>query len=303
MTLPRPMLASNQVVEDLDSIQYPVIASAKLDGWRSYNALGVPRTRKGLPIPNQFTRAMLSQPEFDGLDGELICGSPTDPNAMQKAQSAFSSHGGKPAFTWYIFDDWRRGINPYYEWWTDKLHNRNLPDFCQVLPQQYITSAADLEQFTAEVLNMGYEGVVTRHPTSPYKGYDGRANRSTRKQEWMLKVKPYTYEEGVIVGFKEKEHNLNAATSDDLGFTKRSHHQAGKVGADTLGSFILHSPNYPTNFKVGCGHLDDATKQLIWDTRKERLGQTVTFRSFKQTGIVNLPRQAQFVSFRAKEDM
>lgn len=299
--IPRPMLASNEVVEDLDSITYPVVASPKLDGWRSYNHSGLPRTRSGKTIPNISTRTILSRPELEGLDGELICGSPTDPNSMQKAQSAFSTIKGEPDFTWYIFDDWRRGADEYWVYYFTRLNQssfRKLPSFCQLLPQAYLRSSRELEEFTSAVLAEGYEGVITRDPQSPYKH-----NRSTRKQEWMLKVKPYSYEEGIIVGLRERMTNYNEATTDELGFTKRSGHQNNKVGANTLGSFIVQSPEYNDIFGIGCGHLDDVGKQLIWDNRSDYSGRMVTFKHFKQTGTVDLPRHGQFVSFRAMEDL
>lgn len=295
------MLASNEVVENYESISYPVIAAPKIDAWRSYNYAGQPRTRKGLVVPNIHTRALLSRPEFEGLDGELVCGSSIDPNSMQKAQSAFATIGGEPDFTWHIFDDLARGRNGYWESWKTRLPESridSLPSFISLVPQRLITSAHDLDTFVQEMLAAGYEGVITRAPNSPYKN-----NRSTRKQEWMLKVKPVTYEEGVVIGFNEKKHNYNQATRDDLGYTKRSGHKENKIGADTLGSFQVQAPGYVNSFGVGCGSLDAVNKQHIWDNRTANMRRTITFKHFAQTGIVAKPRHAQFVAFRAPEDM
>lgn len=301
MTKPfRPMLACNEVITDYDALTYPLIASAKLDGWRSYNRDGQPYTRSGKPIPNTYTRAVLSIPELEGLDGELICGDPTDRNAMQKAQSAFSTHDGAPDFTWFIFDDWRRDQDGYWEWWRDRVVNdiTKFPSFCKLLPQVYVTSAVELENFSYETLKAGYEGLITRTPGSPYK-----QNRSTRRQEWMLKIKPHTYEEAMIVDFNEKMINFNKPTTSELGFIKRSGHQRNKVPANTLGSFVLRSSKYPETFGVGCGPLTDEQKQKIWNNRSNHIGDLVTFRHFAQTGTVTVPRQGQFVAFRALEDL
>ena len=311
-SLPRPMLASNEVVdlESLDRIRYPVIASPKIDAWRSFNYLGEPHTRSGKTIPNEHTRIVLSLPELNGLDGELVCGSPDDlsaaidPNAMQRAQSAFSTHAGQPEFTWYIFDDLERHHNNYWDWWRGQLSPRfsgpgvfKLPSFCKLIPQVFITNDNELSQFVRETLDQGYEGVVTRDPKSPYKH-----GRSTRKQEWSLKIKEYTYEEGILVMLNERMENQNIAERDELGYLKRSGHQAGKVGANTLGSFTLRRPNSPETFNVGCGHLDAGERQRIWDL-SNTVQPIITFRHFATTGVVNRPRQAQFVAFRAKEDL
>jgi len=294
----RPMLACNEVITDYDALTYPLIASPKLDGWRSINIAGEPRTRSGKAIPNESTRIRLSLPELDGLDGELICGSPTDPNAMQRAQSAFSTHAGRPEFTWYIFDDWRRLRAGYWDYWLREIAGRKLPEFCQILPQEYIQAPDELERYASEILASGYEGLITRTPSSPYKH-----NRSTRRQEWMLKIKPYTYDEGRVIRLNEKETNLNEAEIDELGFTRRSAAKDGKVGANTLGSFTISCLSYSSPFNIGCGHLDAASRQLLWDTRATQTDRLLTFRHFAQTGVVNKPRMAQFVAFRAPEDI
>jgi len=299
--IPRPMLASNEVItpESLDKIRYPVIASAKIDAWRSFNYQGEPRTRSGKTIRNVSTHVRLSRPELEGLDGELVCGSPTDPNAMQKAQSAFSTIAGQPDFKWYIFDDLSRGREHYWEWWLNVLIMRpNLPGFCSLVRQEYITTEQELATFVHETLAAGYEGVVIRDPDSPYKH-----GRSTRKQEWMLKIKEYTYEEALLVRLNERMENQNAAELDELGFTKRSGHKAGKVGAGTLGSLTLRRPQEVETFDVGCGHMDAAERQRIWNLGIEQLSPYVTFRHFATTGVVSKPRQGQFVAFRVAEDL
>lgn len=290
-----PMLASNEIVTDFEAVQYPVVASPKLDGWRCYHNNG-PRTRKGFLIPNLHTRALLMSESLAGLDGELIAGSPTDPNAMQKAQSAFASQDGEPDFTWYVFDDWQRADAGYWEAWKDMIVHRQhkLPEFITILPQALVSGPAALEDFSSNCKAEGYEGAIIRSPNSPYK-----YGRSTRKQGWMLKVKPYTYEEATIISLNEKMHNANDLEHDNFGRAKRSSAQAGKMPAGTLGSFTVS--NAKGTFNIGCGHLDDFEKQKLWNIRHAMLGKTITFKHLDH-GTKNAPRHGQFVAFRAEVD-
>ena len=291
-----PMLASNEVITDFDRVQYPVVVSSKLDGWRCYHNDG-PRTRAGFILPNLHTRAQLMSEELIGLDGELISGSPTDPNSMQKAQSAFSSIEGEPDFTWYVFDDWRRSDEAYFSFWTRNIFARKLPSFVEVLPQQLVSSSQELEDFSKYCTDAGYEGAIIRAQHSQYK-----YGRSTTKQGWMLKVKPYSYDEGVIVSLNEKLINANELEQDNFGYAKRSHAKAGKVPAGTLGSFTIRDKQANT-FNISCGHLDDIAKQLLWNQRENYIGRVITYKHFAQSGIRNKPRHGQFVSFRAEVDL
>ncbi|MCP3672215.1 MAG: hypothetical protein GY814_17645, partial [Gammaproteobacteria bacterium] len=194
---------------EFERLAFPKVASPKLDGFRQYVYNGQPTTRSGKQLANLHTRKILTHPEFEGLDGELITGSPTAPDALHQAQSAFGTIAGEPEFTWHIFDDMARGGEGYWNHWALNAvpRIRELPDFCVLVPQQMVNSANELLDFHKQVVAMGYEGTVLRDPRSPYKH-----NRSTRKQEWMLKVKDMTYEEVMVVSFNEKMINANEAT-------------------------------------------------------------------------------------------
>jgi len=308
----RPMLACNDTVlteKNYDRIAYPVFASTKLDGRRNIiNPAGTPLSRTGKLLPNLHTRKVIREANLIGMDGELICGSPTDPNAMQHAHSAFSSVHGEPDFTFHIFDDWRRGKLPYKDYWPELEAQQNcLPSWATIVPQLIISSPEQLSDFVKQVTAEGYEGVVVRSLNSPYKH-----GRSTWNQAWMLKAKEYETTEGQIVGLKEAMHNANEADRDELGYAKRSTHASGKVPAGTLGSFIVKHPSSPEAFGVATGHLNAEEKQILWDNRnnpKEEglmsscIGKLMTFKHFAQSGVRNKPRHAQFVAFRDHTDL
>ena len=300
----RPMLACSDTIltcDNYDQITYPVIASTKLDGWRCLidtNSNG--QSRSGKHIPNQFTRNEIKAAGLAGFDGELLASASTDPNAMQKAQSAFSSTYGEPDFTYHVFDNWKRGnIGFHAHMEALKSSEQRLPEWARLIPQIIITTAEELAMFVNEATAQGYEGAITRSFNSPYKH-----GRSTWNQGWMLKAKGYVYEEATIIGFKEKMHNFNVGSKDELGFHKRSGHKSGKAPANTVGSFEVQNQKYG-KFFVGTGSLSHAELQVIWDYSHPSawMGKIITFKHFAQTGVVKLPRHAQFVTLRSTVDL
>jgi DNA ligase-1 len=301
----RPMLACSDTIltdDNYDKIVYPVIASTKLDGWRSIiDVNNNPLSRSGKSIPNLFTRKEIHSADLAGWDGEILASSPTDPNAMQKAQSAFSSIHGEPDFTYHIFDNWQRQKLSFKNYW-DRIQNidLNLPEWAELIPQLYITSPEELAEFVKEVTSQGYEGAVIRSLNSPYKH-----GRSTWNQSWMLKAKPYTYEEGIITSLNERMINYNPKQMDELGFSRRSTHKGGKVPGNTLGSFNIRNKD-GLIFSIGTGHLNEAERQQVWDTRDTGgtwVGKLITFKHFAQSGVRDKPRHGQFVTLRSVEDL
>ena len=70
----KPTLA---IAADFKKLVYPVYASPKLDGIRCSIVDGKALSRSLKAIPNAHISRLLSCPELDGLDGELIIGEPT----------------------------------------------------------------------------------------------------------------------------------------------------------------------------------------------------------------------------------
>ena len=76
----KPMLAGKATDEQISKLFDKVkemYASPKLDGIRCMIQDGVALSRSLKPIRNEFIQSILSNPMFDGLDGEIISGDPT----------------------------------------------------------------------------------------------------------------------------------------------------------------------------------------------------------------------------------
>jgi DNA ligase-1 len=123
--------------------------------------------------------------------------------------------------------------------------------------------------------------------------------RATMKEGILWKLKRFADHEYEVIGFEERMHNGNVATTNELGYTERSSHQAGMVPMGTLGALVLkHSAG---DFRCGTGFTDEQRAQ-IWASRESLMGRMAKIKHF-EIGVKDLPRFPVFLDFRAKEDM
>ena len=291
----RPMLAG-KAPDDLDKLRFPLLASTKLDGIRCLIKDGVALSRTLKPIRNKHVQRLFGLPEYEGFDGELIVGSPTAQNCMQATSSGVMSADGEPDVKLYVFDFWNRGTQPFnlVPWALASLNN--IPTDVICLDQYQIHTVSQLEDTEAAVLSAGYEGLILRDPTAPYK-----FNRATTREQWMLKLKRYEQSEALIVDYEQLMYNENELTQDELGYAKRSTAKDGKYPSDKLGALVCELPNGVT-FSLGTG-FDDLQRKLLWKQRAFLPGRVVTFKHFAQQGVLARPRHPVFVSFRDPDDM
>lgn len=300
-----PMLAAKTPPASYQ-YRFPVLASPKLDGIRAMVRNGVVVSRTLKPIPNRHVQKLFGRPELDGLDGELIVGSPTDPNAMQATTSGVMMTNGEPDVRYHVFDVTFMG---------DVGFNRRLDaaairaagqDRVHVVGHSVAKNQGELDDFEAWCLAEGYEGAMVRDPMGAYKN-----GRSTAKEGGLIKLKRFEQSEAVVVGFEERMHNGNVATVDALGHTKRTTHQANKTGLGDLGALVCsmsdynEATGYSENrvvFNIGTG-FTAATRAAMWANRDELIGKVVTFKHFAAAGVVDAPRFPVFVGFRHPEDM
>jgi DNA ligase-1 len=147
-------------VKDVNKLKYPVMASYKLDGVRAFVWDGKLMSRSFKPIPNVYVQNLFSDlPQ--GVDGELILGDPTAPDAYRKTVSAVmgSDNPYGANVTFHVFDV----IN-------DKPFGVRLASLVNVLdkPQIHlvdqiiISTPEQLLHMEEEALNAGHEGLMVR---------------------------------------------------------------------------------------------------------------------------------------------
>jgi len=267
----RPLLSATlKTADDFGKLEFPVVASAKIDGIRviCHPTLG-PVTRTLKPVPNDHIREFLSDPHLKFLDGEVVTTSATADGVFNSTQSAVMSKAGKPTFTYHVFDHigmatlscpfqmrFQDAMNAV-EYWQTKTGSSTV----RVLPHTTLLNLEELAQFELSALNLGYEGVMVRSPGGRYK-----FGRSTLREGILCKIKRFMDDEAVIVGWEPLLRNMNEATVDARGYTKRSKHSANLV--EDLGYagkvIVLGMAGQweGIEFSIGAG-LDDAMRMDI----------------------------------------
>jgi DNA ligase-1 len=289
----KPMLASK--CSNLDALQYPVLASPKLDGIRCLIINGQPFSRNLKPIRNSSVHDRLEG--LPAMDGELVVGSPTGTDVWNRSNSGVMAAGGVPEFTYWVFDVMLRqemgyaGRHELVKSWCAAA-----PKWVKHVPHKLITSAAELRDYEEKHLLAGYEGVMVRSTNGPYK-----YGRATEREGYLLKVKRFEDSEAVVLGFVEKMHNDNELQRDELGRAKRSSHKANKREAGTLGALAVRDIQSGVEFEIGTG-FDDATRAAIWAAQADHAGRLVKYK-FQPTGVKDKPRFPVFMGFRDAADL
>lgn len=291
----RPMLACKAPA----NLTFPLYASPKLDGIRAIVHKGVALSRTGKPIPNLWVQEVLNRPCFDGIDGELIVGSPTDPNVMQNTMSGIMTREGRPEFTFCAFDYFGTEHHFNVRWLNLLVWGRTSAPEARVLHQHLIEDQDALDRYEESCLAQGYEGVMLRSQQGLYKH-----GRSTAKEGYLMKLKRFDDGEAEIVGAEELLKNDNELTTDELGYAKRSHHQAGKVPMGTLGALVVRDLVTGQVFGIGTG-FTQAQRLSLWTSYQQGAltGKLVKYKHFAKSGVKDAPRFPVFIGFRDPIDL
>ena len=291
----KPTLA---VAADFSKLSYPVYASPKLDGIRCSIVNGKALTRTLKAVPNKHISEALSHSHFSGLDGELIVGDPTSKTCYTDSVSNIMAFDKTPNFTYYVFD-LHNVDSPYSSRFLDLIARLgsmpNAPFLC-VLEQNLVHNEVELLAYETEKVEEGYEGVILRAPSAPYK-----FGRSTVKEGYLLKVKRFEDSEAEIIGFEEEMFNGNEAQTNELGRTKRSTAQAGLLGKNTLGAFLVRDIHTGVEFSIGTG-LTALERQSHWLNRDTSLGGILKYKFFP-VGVKDKPRHPVFLGWRSSLDL
>lgn len=293
-----PMLAD--AAKSLELLKFPLIASPKLDGVRAHKFNSV-FSRKLKLIPNEFVQRELANPALFGFDGELMVGSPTDPAVYRSTMSGVMARSGEPDFTFHVFDliGHTGGFKERYAELRRRkaAYARGLKGCrVQMVEHREIATLDELLAFERECLERGFEGVMVRSFHGPYK-----CGRSTVKEGYLLKVKQFEDSECEVLGYDELQHNMNEATVNELGRTKRSTHKAGKVAAGTLGSLHVRDLKSGVEFDLG-GGFTAAQREELWGSRAALVG-TIHKYKFFPGGSKEKPRFPTWLGPRDKIDL
>lgn len=294
----KPMLAAEA---DLDKLRFPLIASPKLDGVRALVKDGVVLSRSLKPIPNKHVQKLFGRPELEGLDGELIVGSPTDPQCFQNTSGAVRRESGEPDVTFFVFDSFLLPDKPYTARRGDvkrAYYSIRLPRVV-LLHSWSVPDSLTLDMIEEEYLEDGYEGTILRDPSSPYK-----FGRSTAKEGYLLKLKRFKDSEARILAVEELMHNGNEAKTNELGRTERSSHKANLVPAGTMGKLHVEDIHTGQRFYIGTGFTQAQRDEFwMWWGGCGECGPRIVKYKFFPVGVKELPRHPVYLGLRDEFDM
>lgn len=294
MNIIRPLLAAKTTDADLAKLRYPMLASPKIDGVRALVVDGRLMSRSMKLIPNRHVQAMLGKEEFNGLDGELVCGNPWDKNLMQQTTSGVMSHGGTPMFEYHVFDRWDAASVFVDRWNSLDIYDR--PGVVRQVPHTYVYSLDDVLSLEKLYVERGYEGLMLRDPNGKYK-----QNRSTLREGILLKVKRFQDSEAEVLDWEPLQRNLNEQVQDERGYAKRSSEQAGKVPDSLIGSLLVRDISTGIIFSIGSG-FTEAQRVHLFEQRHRIRGKIVKYKSFN-IGVKEKPRFPIFLGFRSPLDL
>lgn len=291
----KPMLA---VEADLTKLKFPLIASPKLDGVRALVKGGVVLSRSLKPIPNEHVQKLFGRPELEGLDGELIVGSPTDKDCFNNTSAAVRRSSGEPEVRFHVFDKWDVQL-PF-----EGRQRATLQALCESpaglvqVRQVLIRDLGELLNHEQRCLNVGYEGVILRSPEGPYK-----FGRSTAKEGYLLKLKRFKDSEARVLAVEELMHNANEATKNELGQTERSTHKENLVPAGTMGRLLVEDTHTKQQFYIGTGFT--AEQRAWWWSNKWQAKASILYVKYKffPVGVKELPRHPVYLGLREDFDM
>ena len=282
----------------LDKINFPVYVSTKFDGIRALVIDSVVYSRSLKPIRNKYVQKLFGRPEYNGMDGELVVGDIYAKDVFQKTTSGVMSEDGEPDVTFHVFDLWSIPTFDY------EYRQRDLQEILLDEDKEYPSivyamihlckNIDDLTFFLEHERNVGGEGLICRSPSGIYK-----YGRSTPKEQLSVKLKFFENGEFEVIGFEERMHNTNEATTNELGYTERSSCKENLIPMNTLGSLVLKYGD--TEYRCGTG-FSDAQRKEIWENKESYLGKLASIR-YMSVGQIMLPRIPSFHGFRDKDDM
>lgn len=290
----KPMLSASLDGVDLATLKYPLVVSPKLDGIRCLIINGIAYSRNMKPIRNEHIQEWARRSGFDGFDGELVVGSPTAPDCMNVTQSGVMSLSGEPEFTYWVFDDYRRGPHGFWEDYQHQLSvvgDEDSDEFpnIQVVHHSIVYNVEELLAYEEEALALGYEGIMLRSPNGPYKN-----GRSTLREGYLMKLKRFMDGEGVVIRLEEAMENQNEMIRDELGRAKRSSHKENKAGKGMIGTIVIQDDKWG-EMRLSPGIMTHA-ERMHWWSAGGLVGKRVHWRAFGY-GVKDKPRFPRFYGF------
>lgn len=300
----RPAKGAQLEAENYEKLRFPCIGFPKIDGFRCLLS-DFPMTSTFNRFPNHaFHNSLKGLLPVDCiLDSEVVVGRKRGKGVLGRTSSGLTSEAGNPDYTLWVFDLFHRehGFLERYELARRVVKKLGHPQV-KMLKYKILYDLEDFYTYLAQCLEDDYEGIITRAPDGLYK-----EGKSTLREQYMLKVKPFVGFEARITGYFEEETNTNEARTLATGKKRRPSIKAGKKAKGTLGGFIgnvLDEEGEETGTVVRVGGGFTARERVrFWAIKDELVAAGAIMECEKQLmGEKDKPRHPQFKRIRPKWD-
>lgn len=205
----KPLLAPIEKPK-LDTLQFPLLVSPKLDGIRAIYNAGELYSRNKIVLPNLNLSKMFGKIIQETvtknnliLDGELIEGLPYEDNVYKNTYSkVMSKNENASNLTYWVFDICGyvgyKNTSTFIERqeYLEKLFNTDLKGINNIkfLPHVKVNNSIELMNCLNFSINKGFEGLILRNPSGTYK-----FDRATITDNIIYKLKRHSDAEAEIL--------------------------------------------------------------------------------------------------------
>ena len=332
----KPQLAPNEEI-NLEEIQYPLLASYKLDGIRCIFYKGQILSRSLKPIQNKQLKEkfepLRKYSEYNNviLDGEIY--SPeltfqqitsfvmTQDFEDKKSIKKFGKIITIPAsLKFHCFD----GIvnDDLTQPFTERMLYNCIPlmyvydDLIEIVNHATVNSKEEIQEQFELALSEGFEGLILRDPNGRYK-----CGRGTIKEGLIYKVKPYRTFDAQITGVvqatavnEDVEKKINELGRSVTSKKKDDRHLIEKASAfNVMYCTECNGTQKAMNGDEECTcpfckelkvvlAMTDEEKEEVWKNKESYIGRYIQYKGML-VGAKDVPRHPTFERFRNDKDI
>lgn len=310
----KPILAPNDQ-PNLEELQYPLLASYKLDGIRCIFYKGEILSRSLKQIQNKqlrekFERIRKFSENCDWImDGEIY--SPTltfqeitsfvmtqdfeDKKSIKKYGKVITIPEDLKFYCFdMILDDnfeekFKERIFGITDIWVD-LKNEMEPVLNTV-----VNSKEQVEQLFEKALEDGYEGLILRDPNGKYK-----FGRGTLKEGLIFKCKPYTTFDAKIIDVVQATVVTENAEKkiNELGRSVTSKKKNDRILIEKASALVVKYEEHELKVTLA---MTDEEKEEVWKNRESYIGKMIEYKGML-IGSKDVPRHSVMIRFRKDKD-
>ena len=164
-----------------------------------------------------------------------------------------------------------------------------------VVKQKPVYNKEEVKEEFSKALDEGFEGLILRSHNSPYK-----YSRSTLKEGYILKVKPYETFDAEIVDIKQATIVIPDAEKgiNELGYSTTSRKKDDRILIEKACGFIVKYNGHQLTVPLA---MTDEQKKEVWKNKESYIGKMIEYKGMN-IGSVDVPRHPVMVRFREDRD-